>query len=71
MTLAADICRRGWSPTCHGCNNEVDRDTCQCGDSLAAHDAWSGHGFYPSGCVCYLRVTLCDGRDRGDCGVAR
>ena len=68
---AAEACRySGWS-VCRWCNGEVDRDTCQCGDSLAAHDAWSGHGFYPTGCLCCLRIALCDPRDRGRCAVQR
>lgn len=65
----AEACRRGWSTTCPGCNAEVDYDTCQCGDTRAAHDPWAPHGFYPLGCICYLRASLCDPRDRGDCAT--
>lgn len=61
------LCRRGHSTLCWGCNHEVDDDTCQGGSSRASHEWDWSHGFYPYGCVCYLKVAHADPRDRGRC----
>lgn len=39
-------------PRCEGCGNEIDPDTCWCGDSIN-HNAWNaGHSPVTMGCDC-------------------
>lgn len=41
-------------PRCEGCGNEIDLDTCGCGDCRKGHDTlWIGHSFVPMGCDCF------------------
>lgn len=37
---------------CGGCWHEIDPDCCCCGDSMAGHGYWNGHGAVPMGCTC-------------------
>lgn len=41
-------------PQCMGCGNEIDPDTCGCGDSEKGHGTPMdvGHSFVPMGCDC-------------------
>lgn len=66
-----DICRRDYNAAvCPGCNSERDLDTCHCGAAYADHNPYyENHTYSPTGCVCYLRVELCNPRDRGYCGM--
>ncbi len=64
-----DPCARDRNaPVCRGCNSIIDPWTCQCGGDYDSH-YYENHGFSVAGCVCYLRVVLCDSRDRGPCGT--
>jgi hypothetical protein len=39
---------------CHGCLNEVDPETCQCGSGIGQCD---NHSFVPMGCDCHNLST--------------
>ena len=41
---------------CPGCGQEIDPETCWCGDRMDAHFGWEGHPAVPMGCDC-MRVT--------------
>lgn len=45
--------------SCCGCHNEIDPDTCYCGDPREGHSWGLGHGFVPMGCTCGRFVTPC------------
>lgn len=41
-------------PVCPGCKQEIDPDTCGCGDAREGHGfGVGGHGFIPMGCDCF------------------
>jgi hypothetical protein len=40
-------------PRCEGCGNEIDPETCHCGDPIKGHSYSSGHGAVPMGCDCH------------------
>lgn len=43
---------------CSGCKQEIDPDTCHCGDLCVDHDPYNdGHAPVPMGCVCWSSVT--------------
>lgn len=37
---------------CKGCDQEVDPETCWCGDDVKGH-ALVEHSFVPMGCICF------------------
>jgi len=37
---------------CEGCGQEIDPDTCGCGDPMEGHSTLSGHSAIPMGCDC-------------------
>lgn len=37
---------------CDGCGNEIDPDTCHCGQPIDGHGYAPGHGPIPMGCDC-------------------
>lgn len=41
---------------CSGCRNEIDPETCHCGDSIKGHGYGCGHSPVPMGCDC-MRST--------------
>lgn len=41
---------------CPHCKNEVDLETCQCGDGRNGHPYDVGHNFVPAGCTCGYRI---------------
>lgn len=43
-------------PRCSECGNEIDPETCWCGDDVAAHHMESGHSPVPMGCTCGFRT---------------
>jgi hypothetical protein len=47
----------GKRPTCSGCGNEIDPDTCWCGDLKEGHERVMEHPFIPMGCNCYRSDT--------------
>lgn len=42
---------------CEGCKNEIDPETCGCGDPIKGHSWSSGHAAIPMGCDCH-RATV-------------
>lgn len=43
---------------CKGCGEEVDVETCWCGDDLLAHGEWSNHSPVVMGCRCYMAARI-------------
>ena len=41
---------------CPHCKNEIDVETCQCGDGRNGHPYDVGHNFVPAGCTCGYKV---------------
>lgn len=53
---------------CPGCGNEIDPDTCGCGDAIEGHSIWSGHSPIPMGCDCgRVKTRLPEGKTCLDC----
>ena len=50
-------------PLCPGCKQEVDPETCQCGEAADDHNQGAGHGPVPMGCVCHRSA---EDREPGD-----
>lgn len=40
-------------PTCSGCGQEIDPDTCWCGQPKGEHGYYDNHTFVPMGCDCF------------------
>lgn len=46
-----------WQPQiCPGCKNEIDPETCHCGEDMKRHGYESGHNPVPVGCTCGYAV---------------
>lgn len=43
---------------CSGCNQEIDEDTCHCGEAVSAHNQGSGHSPVAMGCECHMERSL-------------
>lgn len=37
---------------CRYCGQDIDEETCHCGDGRSAHPYGVGHNFVPIGCIC-------------------
>ena len=44
---------KGKRAICPGCGNEIDSETCWCGDLIRNHTLDAGHVPVPMGCDCY------------------
>jgi hypothetical protein len=43
---------------CKFCKEEIDEDTCYCGEDVMDHHAWSGHMAVTLGCKCSYDNSL-------------
>jgi hypothetical protein len=43
---------------CPECKQEIDPDTCWCGDLYESHTVFDGHYFVPMGCDCFRVKNL-------------
>jgi len=41
--------------TCPGCKQEIDPDTCQCGEPIQENIGHDNHNPVPMGCECHYR----------------
>jgi hypothetical protein len=42
------------NPICPRCKNEIDPETCWCGDWIKDHGTFCGHSPVPMGCHCFF-----------------
>lgn len=38
---------------CPGCKNEIDPETCHCGETIGKHAYCDNHSPVPAGCTCF------------------